>query len=79
MRSETVAEETGISRQGESFARQEMLQEMRAEIGFGNMILVNEQHGKEVRTHGAGNEALWKCYSGNYCFAGTGKRFLLQH
>lgn len=35
----TVAEETGISRQGESFARQEMLQEMRAEMGFGNMIL----------------------------------------
>lgn len=29
----------GISRQGESFARQEMLQEMRAEMGFGNMIL----------------------------------------
>lgn len=39
VRSETVAEETGISRQGESFARQEMLQEMRAEMGFGNMIL----------------------------------------
>lgn len=39
VRSETVAEETGISRQGESFVRQEMLQEMRAEMGFGNMIL----------------------------------------
>ncbi len=39
VRSETVAEETGISRQGESFARQEMLQEMRAEMGFGNMSM----------------------------------------
>ena len=33
------SETVDSTRQGESFARQEMLQEMRAEMGFGNMIL----------------------------------------
>lgn len=33
------SEAVDSTRQGESFARQEMLQEMRAEMGFGNMIL----------------------------------------
>ena len=33
------SETVDSTRQGESFARREMLQEMRSEMGFGNMIL----------------------------------------